>query len=163
MNSEASLSYADRLGQVFARYSSVPPVAGRLLGYLIICKPEQQSINELASALKASRSAIVGAVQLLEARHVVKRTRAAGDRNDLIYFDINGFESRGFDASAYLQMAALFHEGLMLVKGDSEERQSHVQELIDFAQFLAERMPLLQKDWHETRDSKRENDLNSIG
>jgi DNA-binding transcriptional regulator GbsR (MarR family) len=157
MNSEETLACADRLGRFFASYSSIPPVAGRLLGYLIICTPEWQSINELARALKASRSAIVGAAQVLENRGVVKRTRVAGNRNDFISFDIVGFESRGFDATAYLQMAALFHEGFTFVKDASVERQSHVQELMEFAQFLADRMPLLQRDWLEKRDSAREN------
>jgi DNA-binding transcriptional regulator GbsR (MarR family) len=157
MNGEAKLSYTDRLGQFFASYSGIPPVAGRLLGYLIVCKPERQSINDLASALKASRSAIVGAAQLLENRHVVKRTRVAGNRNDLISFDVDGFENRGFDATAYLQMATLFKEGFSYVNDTAVERQSHLQELVDFAQFLAERMPILQKDWLEYRDSRREN------
>jgi hypothetical protein len=155
MNSEEALAYADRLGRFFASYSSIPPVAGRLLGYLMIATPEWQSINELASALKASRSAIVGAAQVLENRGVVKRTRVAGNRNDLISFDIVGFESRGFDATAYLQMAALFKEGFPSVEGASGERQAHLQELIEFAQFLAERMPLLQRDWLEHRDDGR--------
>jgi len=157
MNSEETFTYADRLGQFFASYSSIPPVAGRLLGYLIVCKPEWQSINELASALRASRSAVVGAVQVLENRHAVKRIRVAGNRNDLISFDIVGFESRGFDATAYLLMAAIFKEGLTSVEDASGERQSHLQELIDFAEFLADRMPLLQRDWLEQRNSRREN------
>ena len=157
MNRETELSYADRLGQFFASYSGIPPVAGRLLGYLIVCRPERQSINELASAIKASRSAIVGAAQLLENRHVVKRSRVAGNRNDLISFDVDGFENRGFDAAAYLQMAALFKEGHSYVKDGAVERQSHLGELVDFAQFLAERMPLLRKDWLEHRDRTREN------
>src|SRR5215469_10400616 len=130
MNREAELAYADRLGQFFASYSGIPPVAGRLLGYLVVCQPERQSINELASALQASRSAIVGAAQLLEHRHVVKRTRVAGNRNDLFSFDADGFENRGFDATAYLQMAALFNEGFTYVKDTSMERASQVQELV---------------------------------
>ena len=109
------------------------------------------------SALKASRSAIVGAAQLLENRHVVKRTRVAGNRNDLISFDADGFENRGFDATAYLQMTTLFKEGFSYVNNTALERQLHLQELVDFAQFLAERMPILQKDWLEHRDSRREN------
>jgi hypothetical protein len=135
MNDVAELSYTDRLGQFFANYSGIPPVAGRLLGYLIVCKPERQSINDLASALKASRSAIVGAAQLLENRRVVKRTRVAGNRNDLISFDVDGFENRGFDATAYLQMATLFKEGFSYVNNTAVERQLHLQELVDFAQF----------------------------
>ena len=157
MNREAELSYADRLGQFFASYSGIPPVAGRLLGYLIVCQPERQSINELASAIKASRSAVVGAAQLLENRHVVKRSRVAGNRNDLISFDADGFENRGFDAAPYLQMAALFKDGYSYVNDAAVERQSHLQELVDFAQFLAERMPILRKDWLEHRARRREN------
>ena len=70
---------------------------------------------------------------------------------------IHGFENRGFDATAYLQMADLFKEGVSYVKDAAIERQSRLQELVDFAQFLAERMPLLRKDWLDHRDSRREN------
>jgi hypothetical protein len=38
-------------------------VVGRLLGYLAICDPREQSIADLAEALLASHSAIAGAVK----------------------------------------------------------------------------------------------------
>ena len=38
-------------------------MVGRLLGYLPVCDPPEQSIGELADALLASRSAIAGADQ----------------------------------------------------------------------------------------------------
>lgn len=152
MNIESQLAYANSLGQFLARYSSIPPVAGRLLGFLIVCEPEQQSINELARALKASRSAIVGAVQILENRQVVKRVRLAGNRNDLISFDLGGFETRGFDVTAYAQLGALFKAGLA-IQPMSTESQTRLQELADFAEFLSEHMPLLQKKWLRYRNT----------
>ena len=39
-------------------------MAGRLLGYLLVCNPAAQSIDELSDALLASRSAIAGAIKL---------------------------------------------------------------------------------------------------
>ena len=46
-------------GTPFRRWS------GRLLGYLAVCDPPEQTIGELAEALLASRSAIAGAVKVL--------------------------------------------------------------------------------------------------
>jgi hypothetical protein len=43
-------------------------MVGRLIGYLSVCDPPDQTIAELADALLASRSAITGAVKTLEAR-----------------------------------------------------------------------------------------------
>ena len=63
---DAELIFADHAGRFYAREFGFPPVAGRLLGYLAICDPPQQTIADLAEALLASRSAITGAVKLLE-------------------------------------------------------------------------------------------------
>ena len=154
MNNDRLLSYVDRAGQFYSHYSSISPVAGRLLGYLTICEPEQQSINQLTVALKTSRSAIVGAVQVLENRHIVKRMRFAGSRNDLISFYAAAFENRGFDGTAYVELANLFKEGINLLNTKSPERHTQLEELVQFSKFLAKRMPLLQKEWYTQRDAK---------
>src|SRR5690242_6766337 len=51
---------------------------GNRVGYLAVCDPPQQTIDELAEALLASRSAITGAVKLLEGYRAVRRERVAG-------------------------------------------------------------------------------------
>jgi hypothetical protein len=58
MTTDAELIFADHAGRFYARQYGFPPVAGRLLGYLIICDPPQRTIADLAKALLASRSAI---------------------------------------------------------------------------------------------------------
>ncbi|NED55664.1 MarR family transcriptional regulator, partial [Micromonospora aurantiaca] len=67
MSTDAELIFADHAGRFYARQYGFPPMAGRLLGYLIICDPPQQTIAELSEVLLASRSAITGALKLLEA------------------------------------------------------------------------------------------------
>jgi DNA-binding transcriptional regulator GbsR (MarR family) len=105
MNKEEQLLYTEHIGRFYTRRYGFPPMVGRLLGYLTVCVPEKQSINELADALMASRSAIAGAVQTLEDYHLVNRTRAAGLRSDSISIDPSGLEGRGFDATAYQERA----------------------------------------------------------
>ena len=41
-------------------------MVGRVLGYLLVCDPSAQTIAELSDALLASRSAITGALNVLE-------------------------------------------------------------------------------------------------
>jgi predicted transcriptional regulator len=48
---------------VWVRRYRVSPMAGRVVGYLLVCEPAWQRIDELATALQASRSAAALAVK----------------------------------------------------------------------------------------------------
>jgi DNA-binding transcriptional regulator GbsR (MarR family) len=72
------------VARYYMREQNVPPVAGRVLGYLGVCEPAAQTINDLSEALLASRSAITQAVVLLESRGLVQRSRACGERVDRV-------------------------------------------------------------------------------
>src|SRR6202044_2651959 len=74
---DAELTFADHMGRFYARRYGFPPMLGRLIGYLAVCDPPDQSVGELAEALLASRSAIAGAIKGLEAFHAIRRSRAA--------------------------------------------------------------------------------------
>src|SRR5215216_5269024 len=88
MPTDAEITFADHAGRLYARRYGMAPVVGRLLGYLAICDPREQSIAELAEALLASRSAIAGAVKTLEQLGLVRRSRAAGERMDRVGIDL---------------------------------------------------------------------------
>jgi DNA-binding GntR family transcriptional regulator len=155
MGTVEQLSYADLAGRFYARQYGFPPMAGRLLGYLTVCDPEQQSIAELADALMASRSAITGAIKVLENFHLVERTRAAGERVDRVSLDLAGVEGNGFDAKVYNEQAVLAREGLALISIAKPDRRAWLEEIAALSDFLAERMPAMQKEWHQQRDALR--------
>jgi hypothetical protein len=67
-DTDEQLTFDDHVARYFMREQHVPPVAGRVLGYLAVCEPAAQTTNELSEALLASRSAITQAVVLLENR-----------------------------------------------------------------------------------------------
>jgi DNA-binding MarR family transcriptional regulator len=151
MPTDAEITFADHMGRFYARRYSFPPMVGRLLGYLAVCDPPEQSIGELAEALLASRSAIAGAVKVLETTHSVRRTRAAGDRMDRVRIDLSSPQSLGMDISEYQELADLAAEGLEVLRDAPVERRAVLLETSAFAEFLLEQMPRMQQDWQSRR------------
>jgi len=112
---DEELTFADHTGRFYARRYGMAPMVGRLLGYLAVCDPHEQSITELADALLASRSAIAGAVNTLETLRLIQRSRAAGERMDRVRIDMSGPNAMGFDISEYREQGELAREGLRLL------------------------------------------------
>ncbi|MEU6347444.1 MULTISPECIES: hypothetical protein [unclassified Streptomyces] len=155
MPHDAQLIFADHVGRFYARQYGFPPMAGRLLGYLFVCDPAQQTIDELSDALLASRSAITGAVKLLETYRMARRTRAAGERVDRVVLDPASQQPQNFDSAVHREHAALFREGLALLTEAPAERRAPLEEMVALADFLGERLPLLLEEWHAHRDALR--------
>jgi DNA-binding transcriptional regulator GbsR (MarR family) len=60
----------------------LPPVAGRLWAWLLVCEPEDQTVQEIADAIGASRGAISGAVRMLEPSGLIIRSKRRGERRE---------------------------------------------------------------------------------
>ncbi|HTW43463.1 MAG TPA: hypothetical protein VMD79_14235 [Solirubrobacteraceae bacterium] len=151
MPSDAEITFADHMGRFCARRYAFPPMVGRLLGYLSVCDPPEQSIAELAEALLASRSAIAQAVKVLETTHQIQRSRLAGERMDRVRIDLSSPRSLGMDMSEYQELSELAREGLEVVRDAPIERQAVLLEVSAFADFLVERIPVLQQEWTDRR------------
>jgi hypothetical protein len=151
MPTDAELTFADHMGRLYARRYGFPPMLGRLIGYLSVCDPPDQSINELADALLASRSAIAGAVKTAEAIRVLRRTRAAGERMDRVRIDLSSPHATGMDVSEYEELREMAHEGLEVLQDTPIERRAVLLEVSAFADFLLEQMPRMQQEWEARR------------
>jgi hypothetical protein len=151
MPNDDEIAFTDRVAGFYAREYGFPPVAGRLLGYLLICQPPQRTIAELSEELQASRTAITGAVTLLERYHAVRRTRSAGQRADHVGLDPRALDPTGFAADSYRTQAALAREALDLLTDDESGRRAMIAEAAEFYDFLAERMPALLAEWNARR------------
>jgi hypothetical protein len=155
MPTDAEITFADHAGRLYARRYGMAPMVGRLLGYLAICDPRQQSIAELAEALLASRSAIANAANSLDTLGLIRRSRAVGERMDHIQIDMNAPRSTGFDVTEYQEQADLAREGLALLADAPPERKAVLLEMAAFADFLVARLPELAKDWIAHREALR--------
>jgi len=153
MPSDEEITFADHTGRFYARRYGMAPMVGRLLGYLAVCDPREQSIAELADALLASRSAIAGAVNSLENLGLIRRSRAAGERMDRVRIDMSSRHATGFDLSEYQEQGDLAREGLRVLEGAPPERRAVLLEWAAFADFLVERLPVLEQEWKDRRDA----------
>jgi DNA-binding MarR family transcriptional regulator len=152
---DAEITFADHAGRLYARRYGMAPMVGRLLGYLMVCAPREQSISELAEALLASRSAIAGAVSTLETLGLVRRSRAAGERMDRVCIDRTSRRAFGFDVSEYREQGELAREGLEVLADAPLERRAVLLEVAAFANFLVERLPMLEQEWNARREALR--------
>ena len=148
MPTDEQLRFADHLGRYCVRELSFPPVAGRFLGYLAVCDPAEQTINDLSDALLASRSAITQAVVLLESQGLARRSRARGERLDRVAprLDVLIFE-RDLDATGYVEQAAFLRRGSALLGDDDSGRREALEELAALNDFIADKLPLVKDQW----------------
>ncbi len=155
MPRDEEITFADHLGRFYARRYGFPPMVGRVLGYLLVCDPPGQTIAELSDALLASRSAITGALDVLERLHAIRRSRAAGERMDRVRVDFSSAQARGFDISEYEELGDLAREGLKVLTQASPERRATLVELAAFADWLVDRTRAMQQEWEAHRDALR--------
>jgi DNA-binding Lrp family transcriptional regulator len=155
MAKRAELAFADQIGRFFARQYGLPPVTGRVFGWLLICDPPEQTAAEIAEALGTSRSAVGSAIASMENQGQVLRTRAAGERADRIAFHpdaaVQGLES----PVEYGAMLALTRQGLEVLRDAPAARRARLLEATAFYEFLLERMPAVAAEWRERRDALR--------
>lgn len=154
MPTDAEITFADHAGRLYARRYNWAPMVGRLFGYLLICDPMEQSIAELAEALLASRSAIAGAVSVLDNLGFIHRSRVAGERMDRIRIDA-GSRSMGFDVGEYQEQGDLAREGLALLADAPAERRAPLLEMVAILDFLVARLPALEQEWKAHREALR--------
>jgi DNA-binding transcriptional regulator GbsR (MarR family) len=155
MPRDEEITFADHMGRFYARRYAFPPMVGRVLGYLLVCEPQDQSISELSEALLASRSAVTGALDVLERLHAIQRSRAAGERMDRVRVDFSSAQSRGFDVTEYQELGDLAREGIEVLADESPERRATLVEMAAFADWLVERTRALQQEWEIHREALR--------
>ena len=155
MPRDEEITFADHLGRFYARRYAFPPMAGRVLGYLLVCEPPAQTIAELSEALLASRSAITGALEVLERIHAVRRSRAAGERSDRVRTDFASAQAQGFDISEFQELGDLAREGLEVLSDAPPARRADLLELAAFAEFLVEGTQALRQEWEARREALR--------
>lgn len=155
MTSDDELTFADQVGRHYSRHYGLPPMTGRVLGWLLICDPPEQTATELSEALRASRSAISGAITTLESWGYVRRSRPAGERQDRIGLQPSVWENSLGQPAEYADVAALARRGLEVIGEAPPARRARLLEAAAFADWLAERTARLREEWRAHRDALR--------
>ncbi len=151
----AEQMFVEQAGGVI-EHLGLPRMAGRVLGWLLICDPPQQSPGELAAALQASKASISTTVRLLVQVGLVERAVTPGKRRD--YFRIREDTwSRATEERMGLitSMRALAESGLALRADADEEATRRLREMRDFYAFYERELPALVERWRRERREKQ--------
>lgn len=126
---EAELQLCEAFGRLFEDSGSTR-IAGRLVGWLMLCDPPHQTQADLVEQLGVSKASVSTELRLLEQRGVVERTTQPGDRRSYYLIAIDAWPElmarRLRVMDRFIQLA---DEGLTLLEGEPEERRARLRML----------------------------------
>src|ERR1700679_3987293 len=85
-------AWVERVAAAFAQHFGMPPITGRILGWLLICDPPEQSAGDIADAIGASRASLTTSMRLLTAGELVRRSHRPGERTTWFRIDDDAWE-----------------------------------------------------------------------
>jgi DNA-binding transcriptional regulator GbsR (MarR family) len=147
--------FVERAGVVI-EHLGMPRMAGRVLGWLLICDPPQQSPGELAAALQASKASISTTIRYLVQIGLVERVVFPGKRRDYFRMREEAWSrttEERFDMVT--AMRELAEEGLALRADAGAEATEQLREMRDFYAFNERELPALIERWRQERRSER--------
>jgi DNA-binding transcriptional regulator GbsR (MarR family) len=131
-------NWIERVAAVFAQHFGLPPITGRILGWLLVCDPPEQSAGEIADAIGASRASLTTSMRLLTAGDLVRRRHRPGDRTTYFRIDDDAWEK--VIRQRIVGMASLreITEDAMAMIGPDSERASRVRAAHKFFGWLSD-------------------------
>ncbi len=131
-------NWVERVAAAFAQHFGLPPITGRILGWLLICEPPEQSAGEIADAIGASRASLTTSMRLLTAGEFVRRRHRPGERTTYFRIDDDAWER--VIRQRIIGMASLreITEDAMALIGPGTERAARVRAAHAFFGWLAE-------------------------
>lgn len=130
------MSFVEQMGGYFES-NGLPRLAGRLLGWLLVCDPERQSSEDLAAALGASSGGISTNARVLSQFGFIERLAVAGDRRTYFRLRPNAFvagERHRLQTMADLQRMA--EAGLDALRDADPERSRRLVEMRDLLSYM---------------------------
>lgn len=130
-------------------------MAGRIVGYLLICEPPEQTMPDIVEALQASKSAVSTALWQLQTVYLITRFSRPGERRD--YFRLaDDIWYRSFQArmSQITDMRLLAEAGLALLEGGSKAKRQRLELMRDMYSFMEREFPKLLDKWEEEKRAK---------
>jgi hypothetical protein len=119
----------------------IPLIGGRILGYLLVCDPEERTAAELSEELEASTGSVSTNIRLLINAGLVVRTTRRGRQAAQYRADVAAwatFIRRRLDAIA--GMRAMTATGLRLLSGDPQ-RALRLRTVDEFYGWFAGEVP----------------------
>ena len=140
---EDALHFIEKFGMLF-EHAGQPPMLGRVLGWLLICDPPEQSLGQISKALQASTGSISTSLQTLTHLEWVKRSRVPGNRT--VFFSIpSGVWSKMLRKRMEFvtSLKQLAEEGLEIAQLESDKTKSRLHEMHKVYTYMENELPAM--------------------
>ncbi|WP_416667787.1 GbsR/MarR family transcriptional regulator [Egbenema bharatensis] len=143
------IHFVEEVGLMF-ELVGFPRMSGRILGWLLIADPPQQSTSDLVEILQASKGSISTMTRLLIQIGLIERVSLPRARRD--YFQIKPqawsqlTKQRIAQITTFRQLA---EKGLSLLEGMPSDHKARLQEMRDIHAFWERELPLLDERWEQ--------------
>ncbi len=129
MNQPAIERFIEALGMQLELEIGVPRMVGRVLGWLLVCDPPQQSAAELAESLQASKGSISTATRVLLRNGLIERVRFRGERFDRFEATPEAWDEFLWREEQFAEPRRVLRLGLDALAGEPPARRARLEEL----------------------------------
>jgi hypothetical protein len=109
--------------------AGAPRMVGRVLGWLLVCEPPEQSAAELADALQASKGSISTATRVLLRMGLIERVRMRGERFDRFSAQIGTWDELLWREDQFSEPRKVLRLGLEALADEPGERRARLEEM----------------------------------
>jgi DNA-binding transcriptional regulator GbsR (MarR family) len=141
--------FVEATGTWVSQAYGMPRMNGRVLGWLLVCDPPEQTAAQLAEALQASTGSISGATGMLVRAGLVDRLRMRGERADRFRFRPEAWDEQLRDQPGTDHARTLLARGLEALEGEPAARRARLEELDAFYAWWEAKAPELLGEWQE--------------
>lgn len=146
--------FVDATGELWSKSYGLPRMTGRVLGWLLVCDPPEQTAAQLAEALDASKGSISGATRSLVRAGLVERLHVRGERADRFRIRPEAWDEQVRDQGV-ADARALIGQGLEALAGEPPARRARLEELDMFYAWWQSRIPALAEEWEQYKRGRR--------
>lgn len=140
--------FVERFGEYWASTGS-QRIAGRIMGWLLVCDPPHQSAGEIVEVTKASKASVSIALRILLERGLIERIGVAGERSAFYRIRSATFTVEFLieTQKKMTEMRQILEGGLSIFAEEPKERRRRLEFALDFYSFVESQLPELIDRW----------------
>jgi DNA-binding MarR family transcriptional regulator len=156
MNQAAVERFVEELGMQFELEAGTPRMVGRVLGWLLVSEPPEQSAGELARMLQASKGSISTATRVLLRMGLIERVRMRGERFDRFRALPEAWDEFLWRDEQFSEPRRVLRLGLEALAGEPAERRERLEKMDWIYAWWQRRMPRLREEYLAERAEARQ-------
>ncbi|NNN29662.1 MarR family transcriptional regulator [Streptomyces sp. S3(2020)] len=149
---DEALRFAEDVAQYFEQDAGLPRITGRVIGWLLICDPSEQTAGQLVETLGASKASISTSTRQLMQAGLVEKVSVPGDRRTFYRINDEGWVASVFERlAAVTNILKVLDKGSELLADDAPARRARLENVAGLYRWMQRELPPLLARHREQR------------